>query len=150
MNDSIKAISISISKYRSSSRCDTQGRRPRAGEVPDLEGYCQKEGVRDVKLGERLPEDQRCVLKDLVRRYSDVFTDMPGETDVIQHHIKLADDMPIRCKPYPLPYAMREELRNEVDATLEMGVLRPSTSPCVSPIIMVKKKDGFNRECVDF
>ena len=71
---------------------------------------------------------------------------MPGETDVIQHQIRLSDDTPIRCKPYPLPYAMREELRNEVDTMLEMGVVRPSTSP----IVMVKKKDGSNRVCVDF
>ena len=123
---------------------------PELGEVPDLEGYRQREGVRDVKLGDELPEDQRRVLKDLVRRYPDVFTDMPGETDVIQHQIRLSDDTPIRCKPYPLTYAMREELRNEVDTMLEMGVVRPSTSPYASPIVMVKKKDGSNRVCVDF
>ena len=123
---------------------------PELGEVPDLEGYHQREGVRDVKLGDELPEDQRRVLKDLVRRYPDVFTDMPGETDVIQHQIRLSDDTPIRCKPYPLPYAMREELRNEVDTMLEMGVVRPSTSPYASPIVMVKKKDGSNRVCIDF
>ena len=103
-----------------------------------------------MKLGDELPEDQRRVLKDLVRRYPDVFTDMPSETDVIQHQIRLTDDMPIRCKPYPLPYAMREELRNEVDTMLEMGVVRPSTSPYASPIVMVKKKDGSNRVCVVF
>ena len=119
---------------------------PELGEVPDLEGYRQREGVRDVKLGDELPEDQRRVLKDLVWRYPDVFTDMPGETDSIQHQIRLTDDTPIRCKPYPLPYAMQEELRNEVDTMLEMGVVRQSTSP----IIMVKKKDGSNRVCVDF
>ena len=45
---------------------------------------------------------------------------------------------------------MREELRNEVDSMLETGVARPSTSPYVSPIVMVKKKDGSNRVCVDF
>ena len=33
---------------------------------------------------------------------------------------------------------------------LEMGVVRPSMSPYASPIIMVKKKDGSNRVCVDF
>ena len=49
--------------------------------MPGLERYRHKEGVPDVKL----PEDQRCVLMDLVRRYPDVFTDMPGKTDVIQH-----------------------------------------------------------------
>ena len=88
------------------------------------------------------------MLKDLIRRYHDVglFTDMPRKTDVIQHRVKLTDDTPIGCKPYPLPYAMREELRNEVDSMLEMGGVRP----CVSPIAMVEKKDGSNRVCVDF
>ena len=52
----------------------------RAGEVPDLEGYCQKEGFRDVKLGEDLSEDQRHMLKYLTR-YPDVFTNMPGKTE---------------------------------------------------------------------
>ena len=65
---------------------------------------------------------------------------MPGETDVIQRRVKLTDDTPIRCKPYPLLYAMREELRNEVDSMLEMEVVRPSTLPYASPIVMVKKK----------
>ena len=81
---------------------------PELGEVSDLEGYHQGEGVCVVKLGEDLPEDQRRALKDLVRRYPDVFTNMPGENNVIEHRTKLTDDTPIRCKPYPLPYAMRE------------------------------------------
>ena len=102
---------------------------PELGEVPDLEDYRQRERVCDVKMGDELSKDQRCVLKDLVRRYPDVFTDMSGETDVIQHQIKLTDDTPIRCKPYPLQYAMREELKNKVDSMLEMRVVRPLTSP---------------------
>ena len=75
---------------------------------------------------------------------------MPGETDVLQHRVKLTDDTPICCKPYPLPCAMREELPNEMDSMLDMGVVRPSTSPYASPIIMVKKKDGSNRVCINF
>ena len=80
----------------------------------------------------------------MTQRYPDVFT------DVIQHRVKLTDDTPIRCKPYPLPYAMKEELRNEVESMLEIGEVRPSTSPYALPIIMVKKKDGSNRVCVEF
>ena len=80
------------------------------------------------------------MLNDLTRRYPDVFTDMPRETDVIPHRVKLTDDTPI-SKPYPLLYAIREELRNEVDSMLKMRVLRPSKSPYASQIIMVKKKD---------
>ena len=39
------------------------------------------------------------MLKDLIQRYPDVFTDMPGVTDVIQHTVKMTDDTPTRCKP---------------------------------------------------
>ena len=105
--------------------------------------------IQDVKLGDDLSEDQRCMLKDLMRRHPDVFTDMPGETNVIWHSVRLTDDTPICCEPYPVPYAMREELQNEVDSILEMGVVRPSSLPYASPIIMVKKKDGSNRVSVD-
>ena len=86
---------------------------PELGEVPDLEGYRKREGVRDFKLGDELTEDQRCMLKDLIQRYLDEFTNKPGKTEVIQHQIELTDDTPIRCKPYPLPYAMRGFLREK-------------------------------------
>ena len=45
---------------------------------------------------------------------------------------------------------MREELRNEVDTLLEMGVVRLLTSPYALPIVMVKKKDDSNMVCIDF
>ena len=63
-------------------------------------------------------------------------------------YLQICLDTGICCKSYPLPYAMREELRNEVDSMLEKGVVRSSTSPYVSPIVMVKKKGGSNRVCV--
>ena len=47
--------------------------------------------IRNVKLGGNLSEDQRSMLKDLTRKNPDVFTDMPGETDVIQHRVKLTE-----------------------------------------------------------
>ena len=51
----------------------------------DTESELEKVPDLEVKLGEDLSEDQHCKLKDLIRRYRDVFTDMPRETDVIQH-----------------------------------------------------------------
>ena len=49
---------------------------PELGELPDLEGYRQIEGVCDVNWGDELPKDQRRVLKDLGWRYPDVFIDI--------------------------------------------------------------------------
>ena len=71
---------------------------------------------------------------------------MPSKTDGIQHRVKLEDNT---GKPYPLPYAKREEPWNKVDSMLEMGEMRSSMSPNASPIVMVKKKDGSNKVCVD-
>ena len=56
-----------------------QDTEPELGEVPDLEGYYPKEGLGDVKLGDSLSEDQQCMLKNLIRRHPDVFTDMHGK-----------------------------------------------------------------------
>ena len=86
------------------------------------------------------------MLKDLTQRYPDVFTDMFRETNVIKHRVKLTQ---LSCKPYLLLYAMRKELRNEEDSMLKMGVVRPSMSPYTSPFVIVKKKDGSNRVCID-
>ena len=69
---------------------------------------------------------------------------------LFQHKMNLTDNTSIQCKPYPLPYAIREELQNQVDSMLEMGVVRPLTSSHASPIVMFKKKDGSNRVCFDF
>ena len=76
-------------------------------EVPDLEGYHQKESVHDVKLDYNLSEDQWCVLKDLIQRHPDVFTDMPRETNVIQHGVKLTNDTPIPVSLIPESYGMK-------------------------------------------
>ena len=50
---------------------------PELGEVTYLEGYHQKEGVRDFILGDDVSEDQGCRLKDLIWRHPYAFTDMP-------------------------------------------------------------------------
>ena len=123
---------------------------PREGEIPDSGNYTAKECPSDVKIGDQLDQRKREQLQSLIQDYPEVFTDVPGKTDLIQHKIKLTSNTPVRCKPYPLPYAAREELKNEVESMLKMGVIRPSDSPYASPIVMVKKKDGSNRVCVDF
>ena len=79
-----------------------------------------------------------------------MFTEAPGTTDLVQHHIKLNLDEPVRSRPYPVPYSMRESLRKDIADMIKMGVIRESSSPYASPVVVVKKKDNTNRVCVDY
>ena len=45
---------------------------------------------------------------------------------------------------------MRESLKKDIDDMMKMGVIRESNSPYASPVVVVKKKDGSNRVCVDY
>ena len=62
----------------------------------------------------------------------------------------MTDSTPIQSKPYPLFYAIRENLKTEIQEMLDLGIIRASASPYASPIVIVKKKDGSNRICVDY
>ena len=69
---------------------------------------------------------------------------------MIEHKIDLTDDRPIRCKPYPLSYVKRGEIREEIKNRMDTGIVRESSSPYASSLVVVKKKDGSNRMCLDY
>lgn len=71
-------------------------------------------------------------------------------TNLGVHDIKLTINEPVRSKPYPLPFVSRDTVCEEVRKMIEAGVIEPSSSPFCSPIVIVKKKDGTIRFCIDF
>ena len=118
-------------------------------EMMELANCHQKETAKDVKLGIELTKTQQEEMMDTLVRYTEVFSDIPGKTNMIEHKIELTDNNPVRSRPYPLPYAMRENLKKEIEDMLSLGIIRESNSPFASPIVIVKKKDGSDRICVD-
>lgn len=64
---------------------------------------------------------------------------------------ELKDDTPIKSKPHRTPFRYQEELNKHIDGLLACGVLKPSETPYVSPIVLVQKKNNAGlRPCVDF
>ena len=49
-----------------------------------------------------------------------------------------------------MPYSIRENLKTEIQEMLDLGIIRTSASPYASPIVIIKKKDGSNRICVNY
>ena len=102
------------------------------------------------QLAPDLSEEQLVQLQDLLKDYSLVTQAKPGRTSVIEHEIHVGNAAPVRQRAYWIPYSQREAVKKELDAMLEAGVVRPSTSLWASPIVIVEKKDGGLRFCVDY
>ena len=92
-------------------------------EMMELANCHQKETVKDVKLGSELTKIQQEEMMDTLVRYAEVFLDIPGKTDMIEHKIELTDNNPVRSRPYRLPYALRENLTKEIEDMLSLGII---------------------------
>ncbi|CAM5173325.1 unnamed protein product, partial [Eretmochelys imbricata] len=57
---------------------------------------------------------------------------------------------PIRCSPFRVTGKTAQDLEREVRDMLDLGVIQPSASPWASPVVLVPKKDGLVRFCVDY
>ena len=85
-----------------------------------------------------------------MKQYPDVLSSLPGRTDRIQHDIKLLTSEPKRTEGYSIPYKTRSVMKTEIQDMLDLGVIEPSVSPYSSPIVLVPKKNGSVRFCIDF
>ena len=93
---------------------------------------------------------QRGKLKNLLLEFSDVFDENLGHTTILTHEINTGNSAPIKQHPRRIPFAHRDESERQIADMLDKGIIRESTSPWSSPIILVKKKDGEMRFCIDY
>ena len=110
------------------------------------------ESSAEVDFGE-LNTSERKACEDLIQKYNQcIFTSLAnlGKTNAVKMTIKCVDDTPVVYHPYRLPQTEREILRKMIDELLENGIIRESTSPYASPVLLRQKKTGDYRMCVDF
>ncbi len=101
-------------------------------------------------LDPSLQGEDRCKLKNLLLEFSDVFDEHLGHANILTHEINTGNSTPIKQHPRRIPYAHREESERQTNEMLDKGIIRESTSPWSSHIILVKKKNGEMRFCVDY
>lgn len=80
----------------------------------------------------------------------DLFTlDIRSTTPLLRHQI-ITEGPPIKQAAYRLARSEKEHVSEYIRSSLESGIIRPPTSPWSSPILLVQKKDGTKRFCVDY
>ena len=79
-----------------------------------------------------------------------MFSTKPGRTKLAEHRIKTGTANHVRQTSYRLPHAYREDVKKDLEEMEKDGIIEPSASEWASPIVLVPKKDGSLRMCVDY
>ena len=101
----------------------------------------------------KLTEDQKVRAAEVFQKWQDIFSRGPtdlGHTDLVQHEIKLTDEKPFKEPFRRISPALIDEVREHINEMLAAEAIRPSQSPFSSNVVIVRKKDGTIRFCIDF
>ncbi len=102
-------------------------------------------------ISEYITTREREELAAAIYKYRDVFSSGPedmGQIDLVTHTIDTGEHRPIGLHPRRLPITKQDVETAEVQKMLDRGIIEPCQS--TSPVVLVTKKDGFTRFCVDY
>ena len=100
-----------------------------------------------------LTDSQKEEVSSLLRRYQGVFSlpgSVLGRTSLVRHKIDTGRNPPIRQKARRIPAGQQPIYEEEMRKMRDLDIIEPSDSPWASPTVLVKKKDGTMRFCVDY
>jgi hypothetical protein len=96
---------------------------------------------------------EKCIIKQLLLDHLHVFskddTDL-GLTHLAEHSIDTGDARPIKQRARREPLAFAGEEKKAVEQLERQGIVRKSSSPWSSPVVLVRKKNGRVRVCIDY
>lgn len=94
---------------------------------------------------------QHAALVDLITEFEDIFrAKRPGTTDLVTHSIEVGSAKPINSAPYRVSPTERSVIQSEITRMLDEGIIEKSQSPWASPVVLITKKDGSVRFCIDY
>ena len=100
-------------------------------------------------LGADLCGQQKGQLKGLEDEYGDVMSGIPLKTNLVSHTLTVGTAQPLKLAPYRVPQVYQEWME-ELVKMMEDGVIKELRIGRGAPVVLVEKKDGLLRFCVDY
>ena len=100
-----------------------------------------------------LNQEEQLQLAQLLCTYEDVFSTGPTDlsrTSLVQHDIVTMPGLPVKQPPRRMALEKQQDADQQIQQSLGAGLARRSNSSWASPIVMVRKKDGTYRLCMDY
>ena len=105
-------------------------------------------------LTTKIVKSQHPKIQTLIQKYDKVFQDLPMKLlpkRNIEYIIEVKpDSTPVNIKPYRYPHHHKTEIERLIQDLLKCGVITTSRSPYAAPVILVRKRDGSFRLCIDY
>lgn len=124
-----------------------------ARQMQRLQHKHQVEAIYSVHFKTNCNRYEPSAADDILKQFDDAFKEelpgLPPERDV-EHVIDTGDAEPINKAPFKMSPRELDELREELKELLDLGLIRPSSSPWGTSVLFVKKKDGSMRLCIDY
>jgi hypothetical protein len=117
-----------------------------SAELPDYLSDLEKRSV------ENLSESQASKVRKLLTEFHEVFAqdDMDiGLFKGITHKVNTGDAQPVSAKLRRTPLGFEKEEEAHLKSLLDKGIITPSKSEWASAAVLVRKKDGSVRYCID-
>lgn len=95
------------------------------------------------------PELHRASIKSLLLDHISLVNNVSTIARGYEHRLIVTNEESFHCKTYPVPHAYKDQVRKEIDDMLERGIIERARTNFINPIVVVKKKNGSIRLCLD-
>ena len=147
-NDTLKIIGMNILReLRFIGKQTTLGTGDKTVKVKALEI-----NKRLINEDIHIDSNTRKLLENLLNKYEDIFavSGINSPSSAGSHRIRTINDIPV-CQPYRrIPPTEVKAVKDHINNLIREGVIEESSSMYSSPIVLVKKKSGELRMCVDY